>query len=419
MASNKIAWVEGMLLSQQHLQQWDQQQLRKTWQLQQLQNPYCWGVIAIDIDESLLSAGIFHLNRCQLILPNGQYIQTNTNENAQLTWQLSHDDNSPISIYLAMPNNDFMNDITGYKEVNQPCAWQADYIVIKDCYDHKRERELIFAKPNLKIFNTKPQQQYVSIKIAEVINDNKKHFALNERYIPPIMQIKSSPELKKIIKKFLLLIENKVNDKERLTQIYSKLSYLLCNDYYHPNKLFEIIVELYGACNTDCYLTTENLPSYNHLEIYETLNQYYQLIIKAIEKLGKHGPVIFTLNKISDKRYEITDIDHQKLFHEQLYLAACKKNPSDNWIEHFVAHIKISSLSSIDDIIVAAVPGLAIKHVNALPSKISIKPNYEYFKLIPKGCHWKQIVKERNFAIVLSQEFDDIQLEIMTLRETQ
>ncbi|WP_417354635.1 type VI secretion system baseplate subunit TssK [Gallaecimonas pentaromativorans] len=101
-----VEWSEGMLLSPQHLQQndiyWSQQVRHQALALQ----PYYWGLLALEYDETALAKGLLRITRLEAILPDGLAVQYPGHYQAPLQLDISGDDvwhDRVLRIYLAVP----------------------------------------------------------------------------------------------------------------------------------------------------------------------------------------------------------------------------------------------------------------------------------------------------------------------------
>jgi type VI secretion system protein ImpJ len=128
----KLIWAEGVILTQQHFQQWDLY-------LQQQQNmcatsitPYFWGLREISIDEELLKFGQIVLKKCQVIFPGGLYVHYEENNDLPLSYRIQPSDKIKMEIYLALPLGKAITEIPGYPKTSHLSTWRSDFQMIKD-----------------------------------------------------------------------------------------------------------------------------------------------------------------------------------------------------------------------------------------------------------------------------------------------
>jgi len=205
----KVIWAEGVLLGQQHFQQWDNYYQAKQQIYNQSIAPLAWGLIGLQIDEEALLNSQFRIKHCTAIYPNGWLINFNAAEDSILSCKLSN--NEKTSIYLCVAINQNVSGITGYQKSEQMPTWQADYQIVRDAYDKNREREVLFGKLNLQLLQEhESREQFHYLKIAEVLNNGENSFQLITDFIPPIVQIQASPALLDMLTRLLEIISAKI-----------------------------------------------------------------------------------------------------------------------------------------------------------------------------------------------------------------
>ena len=162
-------WAEGVFLGQQHFQAWDQyqfrtQNLRSCWQ-----QPYSWGVGELVWDEAALLNGRLDLVRCQALLPDGRVVDYRRETDGAVFMDLTQHDQDTLTLCLMLPRNDLADTITGYEVNGRLTGWTSDYSDLEDVYDAGRRREVLLARPNLKLQpDFQAQDHMVSLPFARV-----------------------------------------------------------------------------------------------------------------------------------------------------------------------------------------------------------------------------------------------------------
>ena len=209
----KVVWVEGVMLSQQHMQQWDEYHSQCLRLYSQFLSPWAWGVLSVELDTAALNNGQLHLRQCQAILPNGQLVDYHAGEQGLLSLDLQQAAKATASgkleIFLGLAKNDGMTKVSGYPNPDYLTAWSADYQTVNDHYDASRQREVLFAKANFKLFcNDCDGEQFYHLKIAEVQHDNV-NFKLNNQFIPAVIPINASQALLNCLNRIIENIKTK------------------------------------------------------------------------------------------------------------------------------------------------------------------------------------------------------------------
>ena len=84
-----LLWHEGMLLAPQHLQQQGIYFDRLTRFRGLARDAYDYGVVDLKIDKSALTSGLFRVDACTIIMPDGLLVQTPTPDNVTLELDLN------------------------------------------------------------------------------------------------------------------------------------------------------------------------------------------------------------------------------------------------------------------------------------------------------------------------------------------
>ncbi|QDQ28509.1 type VI secretion system baseplate subunit TssK [Chitinimonas arctica] len=185
-----IQWSEGMLLSPQHLQQNDiywQNQLRH--QLMAVQ-PYYWGLVAFDYDESALAAGRVRIERLHAVMPDGLVVQYPGSDGQQtLVLDLKQTDwsgEAPLRVYLAVPVRD-----KGAASVGSPIQRFEAVPGMLEVDDNTLENRLAVGRlrPLLSLqAGSRIPPRYVLCPLLEIVRDAGGHDRLGP-YQPPLLRM--------------------------------------------------------------------------------------------------------------------------------------------------------------------------------------------------------------------------------------
>lgn len=449
MTINKPIWAEGIFLSQQHFQQWDHYLEQQQYLQFSSTNGSSYGLIDCVIDEGALLTGHFRLQRCSAIFPGGQVIAYNSATSEPLACKLQKQSAKTIAIYLAYPCNGRANQISGYTDTTSIPTYYADYRTVSDDFDSEREREVLFARLNLKLLQENElNEHYINFKIAEVVSDDEMTFQINPDYIPAIMQTKASCALLILLTDVIELLTSKIMHIEDLRRqilltsdmlTHSDLLYFLVLQIIHPAVLMlqhhrqwprSSPMEVYQVLTTLlARLSTVNnsqahyaAPRYNPDKLTEIFSYLIinirDILIRVIPE--KNRPL--KLNRESEVLYSILAIDNgyfSNTTHTSFYLAVnvTEIDANINWVTQFASQVKIACRASIEAIVAAALPGVRILHTQRPPNKLTTKSGYQYFYLEPQGECWLQIKSDRTLACYIPEPFTTATVEIITVLE--
>lgn len=441
--TRKVVWAEGILLTQQHFQQWEYYHHQQRFLLLNTLKSHAWGISQLIIDEDLLNNGIFLIQKCRIIFQDGKLIQYDAAVDPPLTYQLKTKLNQQIDLYLCLPLGHRVANISGYPTTNSPTTWQADYQIISDENDHERQHEILLARPHLILCSEEdPRELYESIKIAEIISLGNGRFQLSNQYLPPLLEIAGSMVLYNACKRWIetinvkchilkdciqqLLNKNVESNRSEyfhllLLQILTNAVVILCYQQsanVHPEKMYISLISLIGSLSIfDNEYDINALPSYDHIHLYEVFCKLEEDIKILLTKAMPSPVVIIILNKIHDTLYMAENIDNRFFTKHHFYLAIKRESNDKNWIEHIQSQIKLSAYTSIKLIASLAVNGVIMRYTQRLPHKLSIKPGFEYFYIEQSGEAWQEIKQERSLALFLPYALSNAAIELITMIE--
>lgn len=440
---NKPVWAEGVLLGQQHFQQWQNYIEHYQWLQLRIATTYNWGLQQLEIDEEILSFGEFRIKKCVAIFPNGKVINYKENSTKHLSCKLTNDNNQMMTVYLAVANNEAVTDITGYGSIKH-AAWTADYQVVADLYDVNRSREVMFAKQNLQLFcNDIEATQFHYIKIAEVIKKADEQYHLVKEFIPPLTCLKATTVMVEYLRVIVELISAKTNTiQTRRQQFQGDAIEFGQSDLTHflllltlnnslvvlqhvardltltPQYLYIELVKLAGSlCSFSLTQNVLAIPSYQHADLYGTFTKLKELLRSLLNEVLPTHIATLRLHREQDTLYCVENIDSLIFNKVAFFIAVNYLSDTPDWITLFVKQIKLSARSNIHILINSALTGVKIVHVQRPPHKLPIKAGYEYFYIEPNGEFWQQIQQERSMALFLPYHFVKAHIELITVKE--
>ena len=428
----KVVWAEGVLLGQQHLQQWDNYNHERQDLLAKLSSPFMWGIKKLIWDEESVLYGKLIIKHCEVIFPNGRVIKYDSRVETPLSYALTPEHANCESIYLAVPISNHIKSITGYSNQTGSSGWSGVYHCILDEQDADREREVLFAHPNLFLLSSKEERgTFYSLKIAEVIKKNLGEFVLEPVFIPACLSIETSQTLMMFLNAKIELISSKINllqsrrqqcqlqwQEYLLLQLFNsflpELYFFKSYPQFHPAELYRVCIRLAGALIPEIAL-----PMYDHSNLSAVFSELDKLLKQLIEQAIPSRMAVLQWVRETEFLYTSEHIDSRLFQKNSFYLAVTVDAPVMEWLSHFTHQIKVGARSAIEAIVSSALTGLVLHHIQRLPNKLSVKSGYEYFYLEPKGEFWEQIKSEQSLSLFVSQGFSKAQIELLVVEEDE
>ena len=82
----------------------------------------------------------------------------------------------------------------------------------------------------------------------------------------------------------------------------------------------------------------------------------------------------------------------------------------------FPSQVKIGAVEQIRDLVNVAMPGIAVRPLPVAPRQMPFYAGATYFELDRNSPHWQQMQYSGGFAIHVSGDFPNLQLELWAIR---
>jgi type VI secretion system protein ImpJ len=443
--ARNVVWTEGLFLTPHLFQQADRHyESLLNFRLKPL-SPYPWGVSEIDIDRAGLPNSFFTLYRCSGIMPDGLPVQIPDEDLApevRSVKDLFPPSAETLDVYLTIParHADSVNFHLENGSVSRARRYQMETVRVADETTDGNECEIPLARKNFQIvFGGESLEGKVWMKIAELGRTASGMITLNESYVAPSITISASDSLMAILHRILEVLAAKSTalsqHRRHITEFGSSdianfwllhtvnsyvpvLSHFNTSGNHHPEQLYLFLVQLVGQLSTFALQADpRDVSRYDHEDIFETFNDLEQRIRFLLETIIPAKYVIIPLEKTPELWYVGQIHDDRLLKNAQFYLAANAQVSPARLIEGVPSQSKISSPDEVSALIGRAVPGVVLAHEPVPPTSIPVKPGFKYFHLHTQGRWWETICKARRLALYLPDEFPELKLELIAVRE--
>jgi type VI secretion system protein ImpJ len=100
----------------------------------------------------------------------------------------------------------------------------------------------------------------------------------------------------------------------------------------------------------------------------------------------------------------------------QFVLSVQADMPTENLRRLFPTQVKIGAVEQIRELVNVALPGIGVRPLPVAPRQIPFYAGATYFELDRSSPHWQQMQASGGFAIHLSGEFPNLQIELWAIR---
>jgi type VI secretion system protein ImpJ len=443
--ARNVVWSEGLFLTPHLFQQADRyREDTLRFRLNAL-TPFFWGLSELEIDRESLATGSFGVFRCRGVMPDGLPVQIPGEDNAPEVRTIKPffpPSADSLDVFLVIPaeHSDDVNVRLENGAAGRATRYRMEVMQVNDDTVEGNEVEIPVACKNFQIlFGGESLDGKSWIKIAELGRSATGEVSLKDSYIPPAVSLPASATLVSILHRILEMLSAKstalsqqrrhiaefgASDIANFWLLHTVNSYVpLLAHYYlapsrHPELLYMTLAQLVGELSTfSLQADARDVPRYDHENLFKTFDELEQKIRFLLETIIPSKYVIIPLVKTPQLWYVGQINDDRLLANAQFYLAANAQVAANRLIDELPAKSKISSPDEVGTLIGRAVPGVVLSHEPIPPSAIPVKPGYKYFHLHTQGRWWETIGKARSLALYLPDEFPELKVELVAVRE--
>lgn len=436
LTSNPVAWLEGMFMLPQHMQQHDEYlegRLRE--QLRSL-DPFHWGVRVLEVNEEALSDHRFEVQRLEAITPGGTLLSYPGN----CTLEMREFDPAveAIDVWVGVrrpspiePNTAV--DGNGAREVR----YRVRSRQVPDLNRGGVEAAVEFLVPNARLFLSGEEldlEQHDGFKLARVVatGELKRPFGLARDYTAPLLALQGfSPldeELQRVVSQLgarIRVIAGRMTtlaiaDLPRMWMRYTLarmtpvLRHLLSTGATRPFDMYTALVETAGALAAFSRSEPLDLPRYDHEDLYRCFHAVIQFIDEQLEEVVPHR---FTELQMAFDRdaYATRELSMELADPRNAFFIGIKASIDSEDLTQLMADSgKCAARDELNMIKMMNLAGLRLERLPAAPTEIAARVGFEYWKVEPHGRFWSRVRSEGSLGLSLGRlEGADVRLYIV------
>ena len=456
-----LFWHQGVFLQPQHFQYTDMYHQTAYYPLLRIANPYFWGVVNLEVNESGLANGVFEVEACEVLMPNGTLVNyPGDSALSSRTFTTAWTDRlRPFTVCLGIRKmNPKGGNVTVLSAKESAAEVKTRFLTLNDPEDipdiHEdgpdaQIRTLTYVTELFWETEAEGLQDYELLPIAQIVRDGDT-IHMSPTFIPPCLHIVSSGVLLKTVK----LIRDELAGRARqleeyktpvgvagaepdirsiphrlalqlLAQYVPMLFHLVDTPTLHPWQIYGILRQLIGGIST---LSTrvnflgedENgntlLPPYDHTDLGNCFKNAYGLIIRLLNEITIEAESLIPMPQVSQGQFkgEIPEdlLEPQNLF----YLALRTSVPFEELLDAFMGFAKVGSEEQVRLFAEHSLPGLPLRHLKIQPEGIPRRPNTSYFSLDRRNTVWDAIRQHRNIVLLWDDAPEDLRAEVIALK---
>jgi type VI secretion system protein ImpJ len=438
--TNRIVWQEGMFLRAQHFQQqdrWIEQLVReRTAALR----PHGWGMVEVAINRDLLTTGQFALATAAGVFEDGTPFSMPGETDQPPPLELPDNTRNAV-VYLVLPIRQ-----AGALEIATDNSPEGRYGQRPfEAYDthsgSPQPAELQVGRLRLRyMLETENRAGYHCIGVARVVEiGSDRRVTLDDRWIAPALFCSATPPLAGLLTElsgmlnqrgealaarltapgsrgvadvsdFLLL--QSVNRSQKL------LSHWADAGSVHPADLYAALVQMAGdfATFTEATRRPSNYPPYRHADLQRSfapvIADLRRSLSAVIEQTATPIPLV-------ERRHGVrvgAIVDRGILRSASFVLTVQADVPTEQLRRLFPSQVKIGAVEQIRELVNVALPGIAVRPLPVAPRQLPFYAGATYFELDRNSPHWAQMQASGGFAVHVSGDFPNLNLELWAIR---
>jgi type VI secretion system protein ImpJ len=443
LAEGRVAWREGQFLRQQHFQQQDRYLDALVAARARTAGPYAWGLTELVINEDLAALGKFGVKRLSGVMPDGLPFSIPGALPPLPPLDVTADTRDVI-LYLTLPAH--QQGAVEFRMAEEPGAASSRYLVdvveVSDAFAEERAREPIeVARPNLSFGVTRDQTYGRTVLgLARIRETHAGAVVLDERYIPPVLDIAASPRLTGFLADIIGRAEQRIDELalraveatdggaetignflllQLLNRSRAQLSHLAALPMVHPERLYEALLGLAGELAT---LTTQArrpapLPPYDHERLQQCFEPVVEAIQSALSAIYDKAAFMLPLVEAAPGAYTSRITDPTLYQTGYFFLAVQARAPLEDVRARFPSIAKIGPVHRMRQIVDSALTGVPLRHTPTPPAQIRAIPGYVYFELDRSSPDWPELATAPALGLHVAGDWPGLRMELWFVKQ--
>lgn len=451
--TNKVVWHEGLFLEPQHFQQQERYFEELIHSKEKLINQNYWGFSELEIDTDLLPIGKINIKTAKGTFTDGTIFNLSSADNLPSAIDIPEGISNAI-IYLAIPNkfsfaeigdkNQIQKDNNAHetKTNHQNFRFQSTTINIlsnidKITYDASVDVgvlacQLLIDPPNL--------NDYSYLPIAKILESRANfQISLDKTFMPTWLDAHATPALSHYITEVHKLLHHRaemlaarLTDTDQaqtaefidymilqLVNKYEPLFHYLCHTRpLHPEKLFQILIQLMGemATFTNNKRRPIEPPIYQHQFIFETFKPVIKEIRHALTMVLEQNAIAIKLHDKGRGLWVGEFNDKQLIKEASFVLAVYADMPMENVRAIVPNQLKISPVEIIESLVSRALPGVSLESLAVAPRQIPYQSSFCYFTIHKNHELWQRLTQSAGVAMHLGTNMPGVKFELWAIK---
>lgn len=442
---NRLVWSEGMYLAPHHFQAQSrsfEDSIRFVsdcfWQ-------FNYGFVGLGIDENELRNGSFVLRNACGVMPDGLAFRLSEQDELPPVLPIADifpQTGQPLMLFLVVPSYQEGQQnvvVTEEDKAARPTRFRSTAVQVTDYNTGQDSKPIQVLMHNLRIaIERELTPEDVSMPLARILRDGRGQYILDPDYVPPCLQVASSPRLQFLSERLLEILAEKSrnlsqrrrnagasasrSDPKELVEFWllhavnSAIPILRLwktGKSPHPAKLYLALSQLGGVlCTFASSSEPGNLPPYDHMALGECFTALDDHIQRHLELGLPTNCVSIPLERFQNLFFR-GKVDDARCFGKSRWVLGIKADvPETSLISRVPSMVKVSAQDWIERVVRQAVPGVPLTYLPMPPASVPAQFGMVYFSIDQDHRLFDPVRSCRNVGIYVPGELVNPELEL-------
>ena len=442
---SRVVWSEGMYIGPHHFQAQSRYFEDSTqFVTASLRRDY-YGFLGYEVDAEALRNGTLALVHARGIFPDGLLFKMPESDPlppARPIADIFPSDRDKLTVYLSIsPRKPSGINCSLNEAVPNGARFTAQTTTVRDEVNGVDEKPLRVGRKNIAlVLETEQNSQSITLPVARIQRSGSGRFIFDPSFIPPLLEISSSPRLMTLAQRLIEILEDKSDSLARsraansgktgyasgeiagfwflhaVNSGLSPLRHMFYSTHGHPEELYLEMARLAGAL---CTFTLEHhprsIPVYDHLQPDKCFDALDRLIRILLDTVLPPNCLSIPLTFAGEYLHYGTVTDQRCLGRSTWIFAIHSNIGAAELMKDTPKLIKICSEEFVKKLVSRALPGLTLTHMTVPPRAISASAETQYFQVSKQGPCWDHIVATRRVGVYVPGEFVDPAIELLVV----
>ena len=436
---NRIAWQEGMFLRAQHFQQQDRWIVSHLGATTRALRPFPFGLTELAISRELLAAGRFGLTCAVGLFDDGTPLAAPGH--APLPPPLTVPETARnVLVHLAIPFQ--QPGGVEFSSAGPGGRYDPDGFEAYDTHSGSTEpAQIQVGTLRLRfLLDTDDREGYTCLPVARIVEvASDARVVLDEQWIPPVLVCSAAAPLAGLVVELagmlnqrgeaiaarLLAVGAKSNTEvadflllQSINRWQTLLGHFADAGNVHPETLYQTLLQLAGelATFTDPQRRPGRYPAYRHQDLQRSLAPVMADIRRSLSAVLEQTAIQIPLQ---ERRHGVRVgpiQDRTLLAGTSIVLVAKADVAAESLRRLFPTTSKVGAVEHIRELVNVALPGIELRPLPVAPRQMPFIPGAQYFELDRSSPHWQQMQNSGGFAIHVSGDYPNLDLELWAIR---